>query len=136
MNVQTEEVSRPKRSAGEFLRYFGVSIVGFAVDFALLVFGVEVLGLPVLTANAISFLVGMLVVYVGSVIWVFAARKLENRIAELLIFIGIGVVGLLVNQGALWLGVSLLSLPYVIAKVGAAGASFVSNFIMRKVALF
>jgi putative flippase GtrA len=121
---------------GEALRYVGVSLAGFAVDFSVLALGVEILGLPLLTANAISFMCGMLVVYMGSVLWVFAARKFENKIAELLIFCGIGLVGLMVNQSAMWFGTTALLLPYGLAKIGAAGASFASNFIMRKVALF
>lgn len=121
---------------GEFLRYLVVSGVGFVCDFGLLVFGVEVLSLPVLLANAISFTCGVIIVYIGSIRWVFARRKLTDKQAEFLIFCAIGVVGLAVNQVAIWFGTAALVLPYMLAKLFAAGASLTSNYLMRRAALF
>lgn len=120
----------------EFTRYLAVSGLGFAVDFSLLVFGVEVLSLPLFVANTISFICGVVVVYIGSIRWAFDNRKLTDKQAEFMIFCAIGIVGLGVNQIALWFGAAALALPYALAKIGAAGASFLSNYLMRKAALF
>ena len=120
----------------EFARYFAVSGGGFVVDLSALAFCYEVLGLPLLVANTISFSTGMIAVYLGSIFWAFERRSLRDARMEFAIFCAIGLVGLGVNHAALWAAVSLVGLPYVIGKAGAAGASFLANFILRKTALF
>lgn len=120
----------------EFARYVAVSGGAFIVDFSALAIGVEVFGLPLLTANAISFTLGLITVYVGSILWVFERRTLANKRVEFAVFCLIGLIGLGVNQLALWGATSLIALPYMIGKVGAAAASFAANFALRKTALF
>ena len=120
----------------EFARYFAVSGMGFVVDFAALAALVEIFGMPLITANTISFTLGMVAVYLGSIYWVFGNRRLANARHEFLIFCLIGVVVLAVNHAALIGAVDWFGVPYYIAKIFAAGASFVANFIIRKVVLF
>ena len=121
---------------GEFARYFAVSGVGFVVDFISLAALVELAALPLLIANSISFTLGMIAVYLGSVLWVFDRRRLASARSEFVIFCAIGVAVLAVNHAALIGAVDWLGVPYYIAKVIAAGASFVANFVIRKVVLF
>lgn len=123
-------------SAGEFVKYVAVSGGGLAVDVAALAFGVEILGLPLLTANAISFSLGVVVVYLGSIFWVFNRRRLSNPRTEFILFAAIGLVGLGVNQLALWSVVTATGAFYGLGKLAAAAASFVANFIIRKWVLF
>ena len=124
------------RVAGEFVRYFAVSGAGFLVDLGVLAFLVEVAALPLLAANTISFSLGMIAVYLGSVFWAFQRRSLRNRRAEFLIFCAIGVVVLAVNHAGLVGAIAWLGVPYYIAKIVAAGASFAANFVIRKAILF
>ncbi|MCC4588269.1 MULTISPECIES: GtrA family protein [Xanthomonas] len=87
-------------------------------------------------AATAGFLVGSVVAYFISVRWVFAARSLHSRPAELVTFVLIGCVGLLVVQGIMWLGIEWLGMPGSIARLIAVGFSFTSNFVLRKLILF
>lgn len=124
------------RPWAEFARYFAVSGGGFIVDFCVLAFLVEIVGMALIAANTISFTSGMIAVYLGSIFWVFETRRLEDARREFLIFCGIGVAVLTVNHIALLMVVEGFGAPYYIAKVIAAGASFIANFLIRRAALF
>lgn len=136
MSELSERAAPPAPAFGEFLRYFLVSGAGFGVDVATLAALVEFASLPLLAANTISFSLGMVAVYFASIWWVFDARRLTSARAEFVIFCAIGVVVLGVNHLALLGLVSLVGMPYVYAKVLAAGASFTTNFVVRKLILF
>jgi putative flippase GtrA len=110
--------------------------VAFAVDIAFLALLVEAALLPYLPAAAIAFCVGSLVAYGLSVRFIFAHRRVQDRRVEALTFIGLGVVGLGVNLAGMWAGIELMHLHYLIAKVIAAGLSFITNYLLRRLTLF
>lgn len=68
--------------------------------------------------------------------------------AEFIVFAVIGVIGMLINTGVLWLFTDIFTdmnlfgniLPadkyYLIGKIVATGVSFIWNFVARKVILF
>ncbi len=120
----------------ELWRYFLVSCLALGVDFALLIALTELLGLNYLISGAVSFLAGAVVAYLGSVLWVFSARRFSDRGQEVAVFILIGVGGLGLNELVLWSLTEYVALHYSVSKLGAAGAGFVFNFVARKVILF
>ena len=137
--TRTRHTSRRMGSgalSGELIRYLAVSAVALAVDFSLLFLLSEALGAHYLIANPIAFALGALVAYVGSVHWAFRHRKVSNRRLELAIFLAIGLGGLAVNEGILWLGIEVAALSLLFAKAAAAATSFAFNFIVRKMVLF
>jgi putative flippase GtrA len=119
----------------EFLRYLLVSAVALEVDVVTLMILTDMAGIDYLVANIVAFVTGSVIVYIGSTRWAFSQRRVAGS-AEYLIFLGIGIVGLGVNELVLWAAVAGLAFPVVVAKVGAAGASFLFNFIARKILLF
>lgn len=119
----------------EFLRYFTVSLAALGVDFACLFILVEA-GAHYLAANALAFAFGAAAAYVGSVRWAFSRRRLSDPGLEFALFAGIGVAGLLVNELVLWAGVSVAAASLTVAKLGAAGASFLFNYGVRRAILF
>ncbi len=122
--------------SAEFSRYLAVSAAALAVDFCLLYLLSAVLGAHYLVANPIAFALGALVAYVGSVHWAFRHRKMANTGLEMTIFIAIGVGGLAVNEGMLWLGMEVAAMSLLFAKSAAAVTSFAFNFVLRKMVLF
>lgn len=120
----------------EFARYFAVSGVALAVDFALLMALARWTAMPYHTAAAIGFLAGMVVAYVGAVRWAFEKRSVRSWQLEFAIFAVIGLVGLIINEGVLSVCVESLALPLALAKMVSAGIVFASNFVMRKWILF
>jgi len=124
------------RLARELVRYFGVSAAALALDVALLWLQVSVIGVPYLAAAGISFLSGTAFVYWTSVRHIFGFRRLESARNEFAVFLVLGLVGLAINLGVIYIGVSRLGLHYLLAKLGAAGFTFLANFAMRRWLLF
>ena len=108
----------------------------FSVDFALLYSQVEFLGVHYLAAATLSFLAGTAVVYWVSVRHAFKYRSVEDRRAEFICFAAIGVAGVVVNLLLMAALVGGLGLYYLLAKIGAAGVTFVANLGARKWLLF
>ena len=120
----------------ELPRYFAVSVAALGVDVSFLWLLHDGVGLHFMAANAIAFLLGSVVAYLGSVIWVFQKRRIDRPTREFALFVAIGLGGLLVNEAMLWTGVVLVDAGLAYAKFAAAGASFAFNFVVRKFLLF
>jgi putative flippase GtrA len=137
MRTQDAAVAGPAvpAGAGEFVRYFAVSLAALSIDFACL-FAFVAAGLHYLAANALAFALGALAAYLGSVRWVFARRRLADRRLEFALFAAIGAAGLLVNEIALWACLSMAATSLTVAKLGAASVSFLFNYGVRRAILF
>jgi putative flippase GtrA len=120
----------------EALRYAAVSACAFFVDITILFVLVRYFSWWYLGAATASFLAGLLVGYALSVTLVFKYRRLKDRRLEFASFAAIGAVGVAINAAAMSFGVKYLGLHYLIAKCGAAGFTFVWNFVARRQLLF
>jgi putative flippase GtrA len=120
----------------EAIGYSAVSACALIIDIALLFVLVHYLSWWYVGAATTSFLVGLLVTYVLSITLVFKYRRLNDQRFEFATFAGIGVVGVAINAAVISCGVKTLGLHYLIAKCGAAGFTFVWNFIARRQFLF
>lgn len=124
------------RLAGELIRYLGASAAALALDVSLLWLQVSIIGAPYLAAAAISFLSGTAFVYWASVSRIFGFRRLESARNEFAVFLAVGLVGLTINLGIIYIGVSRFGFHYLVAKIGAAGFTFLANFALRRWLLF
>jgi putative flippase GtrA len=120
----------------QFVLYGSVSVAALAVDYGLLIFLTETVDLYYLVSATISFLVGMLLVYVSSVGFIFGERRLNNRSLELTSFALIGIAGLVLNGLLLWAITTGTPLDYQFAKLPTAGLVFLFNYIARRNLLF
>ncbi len=120
----------------EAWRYLAISGAGFCVDFASLVLLSEVFGLHYLIAGALAFTAGLVVVYLGSVRWVFAKRRLAEPSREFVLFAVIGLVTLQLNEVVLYTMTDIAQFHYTVSKVFAAAVVVQANFLARKVLLF
>lgn len=119
----------------EFARYFLVSALALGVDTGGLLLLAQFV--HYVWAATASFLLGAVAHYFLSVLFVFKRRRmLSRRWLEAGLFIGSGVLALLVNVAVIAIGVEWLGLPLVWAKLLAAGCSFVFGYGLRKLALF
>jgi putative flippase GtrA len=125
-----------KTALREAVRYAAVSACAFFIDITVLFILVHYLSWWYVAAATSSFLVGLLVAYVLSVTLVFKYRRLQDPRIEFASFAGIGAVGVAINAGAITLGVKVFGAHYLIAKCGAAGFTFVWNFVARRQLLF
>ena len=125
------------KQAYQFLSYLIVAIVALAADFSVLEVMVRVLGFSVVLSAIPAFLIGAFVNYLLSIRFVFSERRLKSKkILEFTVFMVVGLLGLAITQLILHVGVEVLSVNLEVVKTLAAGATFVSNFLIRKFALF
>lgn len=119
-------------TANQFVRYFGVAMIGLAVDFGTLIFLHDVLHVYYLFAAAGGFTAGLIVNFALSSRYVFKNSKLSSRTIEFLLFGAVGLVGLGILSASMWVLVSLLGIQYLIAKCMATVVVYIWNFIGRK----
>ena len=122
--------------AGEFARYFAAGLVALCVDFSIYVGLTELAGWHYLASATAGFCVGLVMVYLSSIFWVFRERRLDNAAREFVLFTSIGLVALALNAGVLYLLTDIGGIDYRISKIGAAAMIFMFNFSCRKFFLF
>jgi putative flippase GtrA len=122
-----------------FLQLFRYTLVGglaFVVDFGSLYVLKSSCGFHYLAAGALAFVLGLTVNYFISIQWVFNSRAVGNRLMEFVIFAGIGLVGLVLNELLLWVFTGLLAIYYLKSKLITAFIVYFWNFFARKLILF
>lgn len=120
----------------QLIRYGFVGGVAFIADYAFLYVFTEYVGLPYLLSAAISFIIGLIVNYALSILFVFSSRVFESKHTEFIIFAIIGVAGLGWNEVIMYLCSSVIGLHYMLAKIISAVIVFFWNFFARKFILF
>jgi putative flippase GtrA len=120
----------------QIIRYLFVGGIAFIVDFGLLYLLTEKVRIYYLLSASISFIAGLVVNYVLSIIWVFNNRIVSKKSVEFIIFTVIGIVGLILNNFLLWYFTEMLGLYYLISKIIATLSTLIWNFAARKLVLF
>jgi putative flippase GtrA len=118
----------------EAFRYGIVSVVAFGVDLGTLLFLAH--HMHYLVAAALAFLLGGLVAYVLSILFVFRHRRIKKRSFEAAAFVALGLVGLAINVAVVGVAVGQWSLPLAVGKLLAGCGTFACNFLLRRWALF
>jgi putative flippase GtrA len=120
----------------QFFRYFGVSGICFLVDTATLFILTEYVGIHYQISTFIGYSLGLTLNYLLSVIWVFKTKRLSNKTMEFGIFVVIGLIGLAINQGVMWLCTDLIGLYFMLSRLISAGIGYTWKFFARKYVLF
>lgn len=128
----------------QFIRYVFVGGAATVVDWVssalifFLVFGSA--AKYALLSNAAGFLLGLIVNFLISTVWVFGESKVKSKAAEFLGFAAIGLVGLLITLLVTKLFEVTLGdqtkLFQIFAKVVSTAISFFWNFFARKYLLY
>jgi len=128
-----------KKSNNLFVQSFKYAVAGgvaFVFDFFSLYLLTNFLHIHYLTSAAISYMLGSAVHYVLSILFIFGSRSFENRTLEFTIFALIGLVGLGLNEGIMWVFTGKLGFYYLYSKLIATFVIFFWNFSTRKLILF
>ena len=148
MDIKKMVKGKSDNTIVQFLRYVVVGGGATVVQWGLLIILKELCGLDANIANAIGFLGGLTFNYLISTKWVFDTSGVTNRAAEITAFVLIGIVGLGINQGVIWLFDKPLAkakvfgslIPadkyYLIGQVIATGIAFFWNFFARKYLIY
>jgi putative flippase GtrA len=117
---------------------FGVvGLINSAVDFAVFSFAYYYLGLPILVANTMAWIVAVTGSYVMNSTITFAAES--GRSLAIRRYLGFALsqfTGFLANTATVWCLVELAHVPAWAGKVAAIGVSFVVNFSLSHFLVF
>jgi putative flippase GtrA len=122
--------------AQEGFRYFGASALALGLDLATLSGLIHFAGVHYLLAAPVGFALGLALIYLLSVRWVFAERRLTNPRIEFTVFGLIGLAGMGINELVIYAGVEQFALGPEQAKLPSAALVFCFNFATRKLLLF
>lgn len=92
------------------------------------------MGLNYLISAAIAFILGVATNYLLCIVWIFESTGRVKK--EIILFVVIGVGGLILNEVIIWLLVEEAKLYYMLAKAVAVVIVLVWNFGMRKKYVF
>lgn len=135
---------RVKSLFREFARYLVVGGTAFLVDYGVLYLSKTLLfasmgDIGVYLATALGFLAGLTYNYILSLVWVFQSAKDQKKgrtVGAFLVFCVIGVIGLLLTEGGMFLGYQLLHINYMIVKLFVAAFVLLWNYGARKILIF
>lgn len=116
----------------QIIRFSIVGVIATIIDYIILYGLTEYLNINYLISSTISFSISLIVNYILSIKWVFNTKRKQN-IKEVLIFAILSIIGLLINEIILYLGVHLLNIYYMLCKVVATIIVMIYNFISRKI---
>lgn len=128
----------------EFLRYFVVGGSAFLLDFFILYifknYVFEDLGYTgIYISTAFGFIGGLTYNYFLSLFYVFENAKKNNRgknFCSFIIFAVIGVLGLLMTELGMYVGVELMNFDYLFVKFIVSGFVLIWNYGARKILIF
>ncbi len=122
-----------KKLLEQMIKFGFVGFLCFFIDYGIMVFLTEVLGVHYLMSCAVSFVVSVTVNYILSVTFVFETDKEKSKFREFIVFVLLSIVGLGINELCMWIAGELLGIYYMISKIGATAVVMVYNFITRKI---
>ena len=120
-----------KPSVRQFIWYVFFAGIATLVDVGFLIFFTEIVGLLYLYSAAISYTMGMITNYLTNKKWNFQ-NKSKKYVQQFSLFVFVALVGLGLNQLFIWVGVELLGLWYVFAKIIALFIVVIWSFIGHK----
>ena len=124
-----------KKLFAQLMKFGVVGFIAFLIDYGLLAFCTEILHINYLVSATIGFTVSVVFNYLASMRYVFTHKEEMSRRREFIIFVVLSIVGLVINNVILWVGVELLHVHYLIVKIFATAVVMVWNFVTRKIFL-
>ncbi len=88
----------PEREAERFFKFLIVGTIGFGVDFGLLTFLVEIVGLEPVVANTFSFSAAVVSNFTLNRYWTYPDSRSKRRRIQLLQFGMVSIIGLAINN--------------------------------------
>lgn len=119
----------------QMVKFGAVGFLCFFIDYGIMLLLTELAGVNYLISCSISFSVSVIVNYLLSMHFVFAAKADMKKRTQFVIFVILSVIGLGLNQLFMWLFVDLVHIPYQIAKLAVTAIVMLFNFVTRKVFL-
>ena len=117
--------------------YALVGVINASIDYGVFLTAHAVLGLPLVAANTLSWMVAVSVSYTLNSTITFAAESgRQLRWSTYFTFVAAGIAGWLANTAALVAAVEVLQFPVWLAKLSAIMTSFIVNFSLSHFVVF
>jgi putative flippase GtrA len=116
----------------QFVKYFGVALVGYLFDFGILFILNEFFHVYYLIAAASGFIIGLIITFFLSNRFVFGESKIKSKSAEFGFFAIIGVIGLGILTILMWFFTDVFLINYLVSKVFATVFVYIWNFFARR----
>jgi putative flippase GtrA len=116
----------------QFIKYFGVALIGYVADFGALIILTEVFNIHYLAAATAGFTIGLVITYFLSNKFVFGRSKIKSGLVEFGIFAAIGIVGLILLNIIMWVLTDGAGINYVVSKIIATIFVYIWNFLARR----
>lgn len=116
----------------QIIKFGIVGVVATIIDFLFLYIFKELLNIPIILSNTLSFTISVLYNYWASLTFVFNINKEKNQKKNFILFITLSIVGLIINNLILWIITDILKIYYIISKLIATIIVMIFNFITRK----
>ena len=120
----------------QFFKYVVVGGLAFVVDYTTLFLLTQFTVFHYLLAATAGFLLGLVINYLLCIGWIFDQRIIENTKLEFTVFALIGVTGLGLNNGIMFVATNWGGIHYLLAKLLAAAFVLIFNFLLRRHFLF
>lgn len=120
----------------QFFRYIFVGGIAFLVDGGSL-FLIEYIGIHYLAAAVVAFILGLIANYILSKLLVFKGNTSnKSNWTEFFVYGIIGIIGLGITEGIMYVFTEKLKLYFMLSKIIAAAVVLVWNFVARKMILY
>ena len=131
-------LSPSKNIFEQLVRYCFSGGLAFVFDFGVLWLMTEIFHTHYLIGAFCGYTVGLIITYLLSIKWIFSERKLSSQSAEFVIFTIIGLCGLLLTQGCMYVFTEFVfgTEHYLYSKLLTAVLVSLFNFAMKKILLF
>ena len=121
-----------KKLINQLLRFGIVGFIAFLIDYGILYFLTDIVGINYLVSSAISFSVSVIFNYIASIAFVFDTGH-KQTYKDVILFLVLSLIGLGINQLLMYVGVDKIHINYLIVKIGATAVVMIFNFITRKI---
>lgn len=119
----------------QILKFLVVGVVATIIDWAVYYCLYNLLKINPLIANVGAFAVSVIYNYIASVKWVFDVNGNKSKKQMFIEFMILSIIGLLLTEGIIYLGITLLKIDAMVIKIIATGVVMIFNFITRKIFL-
>ncbi|MBX3064110.1 MAG: GtrA family protein [Anaerolineae bacterium] len=118
------------REIERFAHFVTVGLTGTLVDFGVLILLKELLGVPLLIANVLSYTAGIVNNFVLNRLWTFPEARGKRLWTQFGQFAAVSAIGLLINTGIVLLLTAPLSALFSQAQMGYLAAKLVATVVV------
>ena len=119
----------------QICKFVVVGGIATVIDWCIYYLLVKLFNINPLIGNILSFSVSVIYNYTASVKWVFNVNADKSKKRMFVEFMVFSIIGLLLTELLLWIGIDLLKQDKMFVKIVATGIVMVFNFVTRKMFL-